>query len=89
MIKELFFKIWNFFLKKSTQFSFFCLYCTTTDGKIINCIKKRRNLKMLMSPVEFFRNVPKKECPECGQHMEEQAESYLMECDRCLAKKEE
>jgi hypothetical protein len=45
---------------------------------------------MLMSPVEFFRNLPKKECPECGLHMEEeQAESYLMECDHCLAKRDE
>ena len=44
---------------------------------------------MLQSPVEFFRNLPKKVCPECGQHMLEQAESYLMECDRCLSKKEE
>ena len=44
---------------------------------------------MLMSPVEFFRTLPKKECPQCGQHMEEQAESYLMECDRCLASKDE
>ena len=44
---------------------------------------------MLMSPVEFFRTLQKKECCECGQHMEEQAESYFMECDRCLAKKEE
>ena len=44
---------------------------------------------MLMSPVEFFRTLPKKECPECGQHMDEQAESYLMECDRCLSNKDE
>jgi ribosomal protein L37AE/L43A len=44
---------------------------------------------MLMNPVEFFRTLQKKECPECGQHMEEQAESYLMECDRCLATKDE
>ena len=43
----------------------------------------------LMSPVEFFRNLPKKVCPECGQQMEEQAESYMSECERCLAKKEE
>ncbi len=42
-----------------------------------------------MSPVEFFRNMPKKECPECGQVMEEQAESYMMECERCLAEKAE
>ncbi len=44
---------------------------------------------MLMSPVEFFRTMPKKVCPECGEQMQEQAESYMMECDRCLAKKEE
>jgi hypothetical protein len=44
---------------------------------------------MLMSPVEFFRTLPKKQCSECGQHMEEQAESYFMECEHCLAKKEE
>ncbi|MCM3588104.1 YhfH family protein [Mesobacillus maritimus] len=43
----------------------------------------------MMSPVEFFKKLPKKVCPECGQHVEEQAESYLMECERCLAKKVE
>lgn len=43
----------------------------------------------MMSPVEFFKQLPKKVCPECGQHVEEQAESYLMECERCLAKKVE
>lgn len=44
---------------------------------------------MIQSPVEFFRMLPKKVCPECGQVMQEQAESYLMECDRCLSKKVE
>lgn len=42
-----------------------------------------------MSPVEFFRHLPDKVCPECGAKMEEQAESYMVECERCLAKKEE
>ncbi|WP_338452204.1 protein YhfH [Niallia oryzisoli] len=31
----------------------------------------------------------KKICPECGQSVNEQIESHLMECDRCLAKKSE
>ena len=44
---------------------------------------------MLQSSVDFFRNVPKKECCECGQIIEEQAESYLMECDYCLSKRVE
>nr|WP_295970877.1 protein YhfH [uncultured Bacillus sp.] len=44
---------------------------------------------MLYNPVEFFKTVLKKECAECGQVFEEQAESYLMECDYCLSKREE
>lgn len=43
----------------------------------------------MMNPVEFFRQLPKKVCLECGEPIEEQAESYLSECERCLAKKEE
>jgi len=43
----------------------------------------------MQSPVEFFKNLPKKECSECGQIIEEQAESYLMECDYCLSKRPE
>jgi hypothetical protein len=44
---------------------------------------------MLQNPVEFFRDLPKKECAECGQIMEEQAESYMMECDHCLTQRTE
>jgi CO dehydrogenase/acetyl-CoA synthase gamma subunit (corrinoid Fe-S protein) len=44
---------------------------------------------MMTSPVEFFRTLPKKECAECGKTLNEQAESYLMECDHCLSKKPE
>jgi hypothetical protein len=76
-------------LKKSTQNKYCCLYCTITTYLIINCIIKKGGIGMLQSPVEFFRNLPKKVCAECGQHIHEQAESYLLECDRCLAKKQE
>lgn len=41
------------------------------------------------NPMEFFRTLAPKECVECGQYIEEQHESYLMECDHCLSKKEE
>lgn len=43
----------------------------------------------MQNPVEFFKVLPKKVCAECGQEMEEQAESYMMECDYCLSKREE
>lgn len=43
----------------------------------------------LISPVEFFKSLPPKQCTECGDHIVEQAESYLMECDRCLSKRDE
>jgi NADH pyrophosphatase NudC (nudix superfamily) len=42
---------------------------------------------MLKNPVEFFRSLPAKICSECGKEIEEQAESYMMECDQCLSKK--
>ncbi|WP_408008773.1 protein YhfH [Pseudalkalibacillus sp. A8] len=41
------------------------------------------------NPVQFFKNLPKKKCPECGQTIKEQAESYFMECEHCLSKKAE
>ncbi|MBK5460830.1 MULTISPECIES: protein YhfH [unclassified Peribacillus] len=41
------------------------------------------------NPLEFFRTLPPKQCPKCGDQITEQAESYLMECDHCLSKKDE
>ncbi|MDC3413448.1 YhfH family protein [Aquibacillus sp. 3ASR75-11] len=42
-----------------------------------------------MLPLSFYRNLPKKICRECGCEIEEQHESYLFECERCMAKCEE
>lgn len=42
-----------------------------------------------IKPMEFFRNLPPNQCPECGIEISEQAESYLMECDHCLSKRED
>lgn len=28
-------------------------------------------------------------CPECGEKMEKTSQKFMMECERCLAKKEE
>ncbi|PWA08395.1 YhfH family protein [Pueribacillus theae] len=39
---------------------------------------------MTRSPLEFFRNMPKKRCTECGKEMEEMHESYMNECEHCL-----
>ncbi len=41
---------------------------------------------MIKSPV---KPTQQKVCPECGQTVKEHTESYLMECERCLAKKAE
>jgi hypothetical protein len=37
-----------------------------------------------MESLEFYRNLPKKSCLECGDEIEEQHESYLYLCERCL-----
>lgn len=42
-----------------------------------------------MNSNEFFHQLEKKVCPECGEAYEETSESYLNECDRCLSKKAE
>nr|WP_242598283.1 protein YhfH [Heyndrickxia oleronia] len=44
---------------------------------------------VLQNPVKFFYNLmnSKKICPECGEKVEDQAESYILECERCLANK--
>lgn len=43
-----------------------------------------------MIPVkDFYRNLPVKTCCRCGAPLEEQHESYLNECERCLNEKEE
>ncbi|PTY81589.1 protein YhfH, partial [Heyndrickxia sporothermodurans] len=34
-------------------------------------------------------NLSKKICPECGESVEDQAESYILECEHCLSKKVE
>ncbi|WP_442857592.1 protein YhfH [Bacillus sp. mrc49] len=41
------------------------------------------------NPMEFFRNLPPKQCTECGTTITEQAESYLLECDHCLSNRED
>jgi ribosomal protein L37AE/L43A len=43
----------------------------------------------MMNSIEFSRQISKKVCPECGEPYEEQTESYLSECERCLSKKDE
>lgn len=42
----------------------------------------------MQKPTEFFKNLPKKICATCGVEMEEQSESYVTECGKCIKKKE-
>ncbi|PLR97718.1 protein YhfH [Bacillus sp. T33-2] len=39
---------------------------------------------MLDNVVEFFRNLPAKNCVECGEQIKEQHECYGNKCDSCL-----
>ncbi|MFD1391876.1 protein YhfH [Alkalibacillus flavidus] len=36
-----------------------------------------------MSPVQFFRNLPKKQCAVCKRDMNEQADCYTNKCEKC------
>ena len=38
---------------------------------------------MIMKINDFFRNLPKKQCKECGNEIEEQHECYGNTCDEC------
>lgn len=66
-----------------------CILYYNRNKNIKLLYKKEGNTMTMKSPLEFFRTLPKKTCPECGEQVEEQAESYFMECERCLAKKGE
>ncbi|TGB05273.1 protein YhfH [Halobacillus salinus] len=37
----------------------------------------------MISIVEFFRNLPKKHCSNCGNVIQEQADCYGNLCDDC------
>jgi hypothetical protein len=39
---------------------------------------------MIQSSVEFFKNLPAKQCSHCGGKIEEQHECYGNKCDNCL-----
>ncbi|MDW0112571.1 protein YhfH [Sporosarcina saromensis] len=38
---------------------------------------------MLESVIEFFKNLPPKNCVTCGEVIEEQHECYSNKCDSC------
>ncbi len=60
--------------------------CYNTLGNIKTVIVQM-NLKeestMLENVVEFFKNLPAKQCTECGEKMEEQSECYSNTCEKC------
>ncbi|MBM7694027.1 reverse gyrase [Peribacillus deserti] len=39
---------------------------------------------MIQSSIEFFKNLPAKQCTECGEHIQEQHECYGSKCETCL-----
>ncbi|MBD3109957.1 YhfH family protein [Bacillus sp. AGMB 02131] len=42
-----------------------------------------------LSTKKYYKISTQKNCPECGTVFKITQECYLMECDRCLSKKEE
>nr|WP_093856391.1 protein YhfH [Tenuibacillus multivorans] len=38
---------------------------------------------MLISPIQFFKNLPKKRCASCQKEIEEQADCYTNKCQKC------
>ncbi|WP_082087915.1 protein YhfH [Domibacillus indicus] len=41
---------------------------------------------MLTNIVEFFKNLPAKQCASCGSHIEEQHDCYSNVCTDCTSK---
>ncbi|MGN7398372.1 protein YhfH [Cytobacillus praedii] len=39
---------------------------------------------MIQNILDFFRNLPTKQCVECGKAIEEQHECYGNKCDHCM-----
>ncbi|WP_335870162.1 protein YhfH [Bacillus sp. 2205SS5-2] len=39
---------------------------------------------MLINVVDFFKNLPAKQCSNCGETIEEQHECYGNQCENCL-----
>jgi hypothetical protein len=83
------FYFFKFFKKWGTQQEKCRVYCIITETRFYNLYYKKEVPEMVQSPVEFFQSISTKVCSVCGKHMDEQAESYMMECDRCLAQSEE
>ena len=44
----------------------------------------RRGVAIAENIVEFFRNLPQKQCMECGEPIKEQHECYGNKCDGCM-----
>ena len=45
-------------------------------------MEKEVNL-MIENVIEFFKNLPAKQCAQCGEKIEEQHECYGNTCDTC------
>jgi hypothetical protein len=38
---------------------------------------------------EYYENIPPKQCCSCGAEIEEQHESYAIECERCVNQRDD
>jgi predicted Zn-ribbon and HTH transcriptional regulator len=45
--------------------------------------------KRITNLTMFYKHLPPKICTDCGYEIEEQHESYMTKCERCLSKERE
>lgn len=41
----------------------------------------------MLNSVEFYKNLPPKQCCDCGSVIQEQHECYYNHCEECLSEK--
>lgn len=65
------------------------IYCIITTSKYYKLYYRKRGGNMQTNQLESIKDQSLTQCTECGETLFNGTESYLMECDRCLSKREE
>ena len=82
-------KIFLNFLINNYTFSIYRYILYYNNRQIIKTVIYEEEQVMQMEQVKELKGQSLTQCPECGEKLFNSTESYLMECDRCLSKREE